>query len=106
MRTMPAGGKGMLLFALEINEVDLVLPETQRSLDRLDETRSRFLRNRQAILDDLHAGTEPDILDLAVGPNDFTVQPDAQVALLLEEGEEILRLGFWRDGNPEGDEDG
>jgi hypothetical protein len=103
---MPAGGKGMLLFALEINEVDLVLPETQGGFDRLDKARSRFVRNCQTILDDLHAGTEPDILDLAVGPHDFTVQPNAQVALLLEEGEESLRLGFWRDGNPERDEDG
>ena len=84
----------MLLFALEIDEVNLVLPKTQRRLDRLDKARSRFIRNRQTILDDLHAGTEPDILDLAVGPNDFTVQPNAQVALLLQEGEERLRLGL------------
>src|SRR5262245_55017088 len=103
---MPAGGKGMFLFALEINEVDLVLSETEGSLDRLDKTRSRFVRNRQTILDHLHTGTEADILDLAVGPNDFTVQPNAQVALLLKEGEESSRLCFQRDGNPERDEDG
>ena len=37
----------MLLFALEINEVDLVLPETKGGFDRLDKTRSRFIRNRR-----------------------------------------------------------
>src|SRR4029453_12575023 len=103
---MPAGGERMLLLALEIDEVDPVLPETESSLDRLDETRPCFIRNRQAILNDLHPGTEPDILDLGVGPNDFTAQPNAQVALLLEEGEEITRLGFWWNSNPKCDEDG
>ena len=60
--------KGCSFFALEIDEVDLVLPETERGLDRLDQARARFIRNRQAILDDLHARAEPDILDLRCRP--------------------------------------
>ena len=41
-----------------------------------------------------------------VGAEDFAVVEDAEVALLVEEGEEFGRFGAGRDGDGEGDEDG
>ena len=50
-------------------------------------------------------GVSLDVL-LAVHSNDFTVQPNTEIALLLEKLEKITRLGVWRDGNPESNENG
>jgi hypothetical protein len=36
----------------------------------------------------------------------LVVDPNAQVSLLLEKVEKFPRLGFWRDGDPKGDENG
>ena len=45
-------------------------------------------------------------VSLAVHPNDFAVQPNTEIALLLEKFEKLTRFGVWRDGNPESDENG
>ena len=102
MGAMPAGGKGnAFLFRLEVDEVDPVLAETKRGLDRLDEPGAVLVANRYAILDDLDPRAEPKLFVLGVGPNDLATEPDAQVALLLEKGEKIRRLGLGWDGDPE-----
>ena len=38
---------------------------------------------------------------LGIDPDNFAVDPDAEVALLLDEIEEVLRLRLWRDRHPE-----
>ena len=95
----------MFLPGLEIDEVDLVLSKTERGLDRFHEPGAVFLGNREAILNDLDAGAEPESLRVAIRPDNFAVQPDAQVTLLLKKGEELLWLGFWWNRNPKRDQD-
>ena len=88
--------KGCILLCVFVRSTKLIWSFPKRRAVSIDSTSrgARFLADRQAILDDLNAGAEPDVSCVAVCPNDFAVQPDAQVALLLEEGEEIARLGL------------
>ena len=95
----------MLRFGIEVDNVDPVFAETQRGLDRFGEARPIFLTDRDAILNDLHARAEPFDFCFAISADDLAVDPNAQITLLLEEVEEIARLGFRRNGNPEGDQD-
>jgi hypothetical protein len=43
---------------------------------------------------------------IAINANDFAVQPNAQISLLLQKFEEFTRLGFRRNTDPESDENG
>ena len=102
---MPAGGERRFLLRLEVDEIDPVFAEAQRDLDRFDQARARLFRNRQAILNDLHARAKaPDLL-VGIGPDDVAIQPDAQVALLLEELKKLARIGLRWDPDPKGEQD-
>ena len=83
MGAVPAGGKWKFLFRFEIDEVDPIFPETERSLDRLDEAGRIFRADRQAILDHLHPRAETKFFRRLIGPDDFAVNPDAKITLLL-----------------------
>ena len=90
----------MLFLRLEIDEVDPVFAETKRGLDRLDEPGAIFLANRQAILDHLYPRAEPEVLRAVDLLDDLAVKPDAEVALLLEEGEKIVAPRFLPERRP------
>ena len=88
------------------NEVDPVFPETQRRLDRLRPGEIAILfRDRDAILDDLNPRSESAHFLVGIGADDFAIQPDAQISLLLEKLEEIARFRFRRNRNPKGEQD-
>ncbi len=59
-----------------------------------------------AVLNDLNARAEAFDFCTRINTDDFAVQPNAQIALLLEKLEEIARLGLCRNGDPESDENG
>ncbi len=82
------------------------LAETERDFERFRQARVIVVTDRDAVLDDLDAG--PEAFDFLVGINadDFAVDPDAEIALLLDELEELACFCFWRNGDPESDEDG
>ncbi len=104
MGAMPAGRKRVRFLGFEIDDIDSVLPETERGLERFDEPGAGFLVDRDPVLNDLDARAEPQVFPVGVGADDFAVEPDPEVALLLEEGEKISRLGLQRHGDPEGDQ--
>src|SRR2546423_15165153 len=108
MRAMPAGGKGMrdAGFGMRVDgdSVDLVLAETKRGLDRFDKARAVPFRNRDPVLDNLNAGTETFDFFVGIDANDFVVDPDAEITLLLNEIEEGTRLRFRRHRDPESDQ--
>src|SRR6185503_11754694 len=101
---MPAGGEGLFLLRREIDEIDFAFAKAKGGLERLDEPRAVFVRDCQAILNHLDASVEAEILCLAVDPDDFAVEPDAEIALLLEELKEFVRRGLGRDSDPEGNQ--
>ena len=78
----------------------------KRSAVSIDSTSRARLSSadREAILDHLDARAEPELFVLAIRPHDFAVQPDAQITLLLEEGEKFRRLGLGRDRDPESEQ--
>src|SRR5262249_34942783 len=104
MSAMPAGRKWKLLFRFEIDEVDSVFPETKRNLDRFDEPGGILSADRQPVLDHLHPRPETNFFRRLVYPNDFAVQPDAEITLLLQELEKVIRVGFRRNCHPKSDE--
>src|SRR5207248_3348930 len=61
-------------------------------------------RDCDAILNNLHTRSKPVELWIDVDAYDLVVDPDAQITLLLEEIEELPRVSFRRNGNPESDE--
>src|SRR4051794_18379208 len=101
MRAMPAGRVGMFLLRLQLDDIDAVLAETQRRLERLDEARARLIIERDAILNDLHARAEPTDFLVRIRAHDFAIEPHAQIALLLQKREELLRVRLRRNRNPE-----
>ena len=85
------------------NNIDLAFPKAQRGFDRLDQSCPVFLRDRNAILNDLH--TRPKSLEfwIDVDAHDFVIDPYPQISLLLKKFEELTRFGFRWNGNPESD---
>src|ERR1700730_9390755 len=126
MRAMPTGGErhfrlriadgglrrswglGMRRWAFGVffdrNDIDSVLAESQCGLERLHQTRPILGTDRDAVLNDLHARAESFDLRAGIDTHDLVIDPDAQVALLLQKIEELARRGFYRNGNPECDE--
>ena len=70
------------------------------------EPSSVFFGGGDAVLDDAHFAREAFDFPCLVGADDCAIEPHAEVALLLQKGEEIGRLGAVRDCDGEGDEDG
>ena len=84
--------------------IDLTLAKAQRGLDCFDQSRAIFPSDRDAILNDLHTRAEPfGFWIRVVHAHDFVVDPNAQVALLLEEIEKVPRLSSRGDCDPECD---
>src|SRR4051812_487310 len=105
MRAMPTGRERMLLLRLCLDDVDAIFSKTQSCLERFSNTRTILVSDRNPILDDLHARAESINFCVGIGAHDFAIQPDAQVALLLEKLKELARIGFRGNGNPERDQD-
>ena len=63
-----------------------------------------FLRDRDAVLNHLHARAQPFDFRIGVYADDLVVDPYAKIPLLLKEFVERARLGFRRNGNPESDQ--
>ncbi len=104
VRAMPADRKRRFLLRLEIDEVDAVLAETERCFDRFRQAGAILFRERDPVLDDLDPGAETRRRFTGIAANDLAGQPDAEVALLLQELEKISRLRLRRHADPEGDE--
>ena len=116
MGAMPAGGEGKLVIGdwrsviswtlgslRTRNNIDLAFPKAQRGFDRLDQSCAVFLRDRNAILNDLH--TRPKSLEfwIDVDAHDFVIDPYPQISLLLKKFEELAWFGFRWNGDPESD---
>src|SRR5438067_3446243 len=91
-------------FGRKRDDVDLVFAETEGGIDRFDETGAVRLGYSEAVLDDLDAGAEAFDFFVRIDADDFVVDPDAEIALLLDEVEERARLCFRRDRDPESDQ--
>src|SRR5438874_2010092 len=87
------------------DHVDLVLAKAKSGFDRLDEAGAIRLGNGDAVLDDLDAGAEAFDFFVRIDADNFVVDPDAEIALLLDEIEEGARFCFRRDRDPESDQD-
>jgi hypothetical protein len=89
------------------DDSDAPFAKAQRGLDCFGQSRAIFPSDRDAILNDLHTRAESFSFWIrVVNAHDFVLQPNAQVALLLEEIEKLPRLRFRGDCDPECDEDG
>ena len=86
------------------NDIYFPFPKTQRRFDGFDESRAVFLGDRDAILNDLDTGAESFDFWIGIHAHDLVVDPDAQVTLLLEKIQKLPRLSFWRNRNPERDQ--
>jgi len=84
----------MIRFRIKIDNVDFVFAETQRRLERFNESRTIFVVDRDAILNDLHPRAQPLDFFVGIGAYDLIVDPDAEVTLLLEKIEKRARLRF------------
>ena len=62
------------------------------------------MADQNSILDDLHARAQAFDLFVAIDPDHFPVDPNAEIALLLEKTEEVARLRFGRHRHPEGEQ--
>ena len=93
-----------VFFLRNRNDIDFVFTKTQSCFDCFHESGTIFVADRDPILNHLHACAET--LDFFVGidAHDLVVDPNAQVALLLEKIKERARLRFRGDGNPESNE--
>ena len=91
MGAMPARRVRELLAAFRINQSDPILAESQGGFDRLGEASAFLLRDGQTILDDLHDGRQLGQLRGLIRPMDGSLDPDPEISLLLEEGEEVGR---------------
>src|ERR1700747_1046761 len=86
------------------HDINLTLPKSQRRFDSFDQARTVFLRDRDAILNNLHTRAESLEFLIGIDAYNLVVDPYAEVTLLLKKFEELPRLGFGWNGNPEGDE--
>ena len=55
------------------------------------------------MLDDLYPAAQSLEFWVGVDAHNLVVDPYAEITLLLKEIEELTRLGFWRNGDPESD---
>ena len=76
------------------HHVDPILPKPQRRLERLNQPRTRLRGNRDSILDHLHPRAQPAHLLIRIRAHHFAIEPDAQIALLLQKLEELPRISF------------
>src|SRR5262249_53864332 len=91
--------------SFEWNYIYLTFAKAQGGLDCFDQSCANFLGNSDTILNDLHTRAEPfGFWIRVVHAHDFVVDPNAQISLLLEEIEKLLRLGFRGHCDPECDE--
>ena len=91
MGAMPARRVRELLATVRINQSDPILAESQGGFDRLGEAPAVLLRDGQTILDDLHDGGQVGQLRRLIRSMDASLDPDPEISLLLEEGEEVGR---------------
>src|SRR5438067_5020671 len=101
MRAMPASRERMLGFLFNIDDVDFAFPETKRGLERFDQARAIFFRDRDPILNDLYPRAETFDLRRVVNAENFVVDPHPEIALLLKKLEKLSRLRFGRNGDPQ-----
>ena len=118
---MPSRGIREGLAVLGIDEGDPVLAKAERCLDRLGQTTALCGTDLQAVLDDLDDGRQLLDRDRFISPMNDAIDPDPEISLLLEKGEEICGCPGWRNdgfhlvpctlqylgsgGNGEGDEE-
>ena len=96
----------MLNISRDWNHVHFAFAKAQRGLDCLDQTRAIFFSDSDAVLNDLHTGAElRGLWNGFVHTHDLIVNPNPQIALLLEKIEKFPRLRLRRDCNPKRDED-
>src|SRR5438045_9770175 len=86
------------------DDVDLVFPETQRGLNRFDQTGAVWFRYRNPVLNDLDTRTEAFDLFVGIDAHDFGVDPDAEITLLLDEIEEGAWFRLVWDRHPTSDQ--
>ena len=103
MRAMPTGGGWHFGFRIAAclysrrNDVDFTFPKTQSSFDRFHKTRAIFWIDRDSVLNDLHASTEPFDFRIGIHAHNYVVDPNAQITLLLQKLKERARLSFCGD---------
>ena len=88
----------------ERDDVDFIFAETECGLDRFDQAGAVCFGNREPVLDDLDARAEAFDFFIGIDPNDFVVDPNTQIALLLDEIEESAWLSFGGHRDPECDQ--
>ena len=95
----------MLSLCFEIDNVDFAFAESKRGLERFNQARTIFLVDRDAILNDLNAGAQAlDFCRIVIHADDFVVDPNAQISLLLKELEKRSWFGFGRNCHPKCDQ--
>ena len=96
MGAVPSRGVGEGFTCLRVDQRDAFLAEAQGGLDRLVDAPTLRRSDLETVLDDLNHGRESLDGDRFVGASDGAVDPDAEIPLFPEEGEEIggsARLG-------------
>src|SRR5207245_6116177 len=89
----------------DLDDVDFTFAETERGLERFNQARTIFLVDRDAILNDLNPGAESlDFFRIVIHADDFVVNPNAEISLLLEELEKRSWFGFGRNCHPKCDQ--
>ena len=95
----------MLRLCFKIDDVDFTFAETERGLERFNQARTIFLVDRDAILNDLNPGAESlDFFRIVIHADDFVVDPNAEISLLLEELEKRSWFRFGRNCHPKCDQ--
>ena len=100
MGAVPARRVGESFAGPGIDQGDLFLAETEGCLDGFGEASTLRGVDFQAILNNLNDSGKPGDGGRFVRTLELSVNPDAQVSLLLEKGEEIHRGTGWWHGRP------
>ncbi len=97
----------MVRLCFKIDDVDFTFAETERGLERFNQARTIFLVDRDAILNDLNPAPKAfgvDFFWIVIHADDFVVDPNAEISLLLEELEKRSWFGFGRNCHPKCDQ--
>ena len=90
-------------FLRDWDHIDLVFAEAEGGFERFDQARTIRLVNLDPILDDRHAATKSFNFIVGIDPNNFVIEPDPQITLLLDEIEELAWFSVSRNCDPERD---
>ena len=108
----PGGGEGFQFVSFQLGALgtdgDVAFAEFEGTFEGFEEAGSRVGSEADAILDDVDLGGEEENVVggiRIVGADDVSVEVESEVALLLEEGEEVGEVDFFGDRDGEEDED-